>query len=73
MKRKAPHIPLPRNWPAHVDAAVEYAAAMAHAAIVYTRSWCADSPFERVKLAGRLEESRDATTVDNACSTNTGA
>ena len=67
MKRKAPHIPLPRNWPAHVDAAVEYAA------IVYTRSWCSDSPFERVKLAGRLEESRDATTVDNACSTNTGA
>ena len=59
MKRKAPHIPLPRNWPAHVDAAVEYAAAVAHAAIVYTRSWCSDSPFERVKLAGRLEESRD--------------
>ncbi|OGV71373.1 MAG: hypothetical protein A3K19_01420 [Lentisphaerae bacterium RIFOXYB12_FULL_65_16] len=64
MKRRAPRIPLPRHWPAHVDAAVQYAAAMAHAAIVYSRSWCVDSPFDRVRLAGRLEQARDDNAAD---------
>jgi hypothetical protein len=49
---RGPSIPLPRDWSAHVRAAFLHAVSLAHAAVTYSRGWCADSPIARVRLAG---------------------
>jgi len=48
-------IPLPRNWRRSVKFAVLHTIALAHYAIVYTRSWAADSRNGRVRLAAENE------------------
>ncbi|MFO7871321.1 MAG: hypothetical protein R6V03_07820, partial [Kiritimatiellia bacterium] len=52
-------ISLPFAWPDTVRTAVLHACSLAHYAIVYTRSWCADSRLQRVRLAGRLDRARN--------------
>ncbi len=54
-KPTAADLPLPDHWPPHVCRALQWIMAAAHLALVHTRSWCADSPLERVRLRGRLE------------------
>jgi hypothetical protein len=48
----------PNEWPDCVKAALVHVASMAHWAIVYTKSWCANSPIARVRMAGRLDEAK---------------
>lgn len=48
-------IPLPKGWPAFVKSALIHAIALAQYAIVYTRSWAADSRSARVRLAAKVE------------------
>jgi predicted RNA polymerase sigma factor len=50
-----PTIRLPQHWPNSVKSALVCAVAFAQAAIVETRSWCADSPVERVRLSADNE------------------
>lgn len=50
--------PLPALWPRNVRAALLHVAALAHAALVRTRGWAADSPLQRVRLAADLERAR---------------
>lgn len=45
-------------FPARIHAKLLHAACLAHTAIIYTRSWCANSAIARVRLAGRLEQAR---------------
>ena len=47
--------PLPRNWPTSVKSSVLHAIALAHYAIVFTRSWAADSSNARVRLRSQLD------------------
>lgn len=48
-----------QDWSRFVATASVYLAALAHAAIIRTRSWCADSPIARVRLAGKLERAEN--------------
>ena len=53
-----PKIPLPKGWTGHVRSAVLHVIGLAQYATVYTRSWAANSPNERMRLKtenGRLE------------------
>ena len=50
---------LPDSWPESVRVAMLHVISLAHAAITYSRSWCADSPLARVRLKGQLEQARD--------------
>jgi len=45
---------LPDDWPKKVRSAMLQVVSLAHASLVHSRSWCADSPLVRVKLAGKL-------------------
>ena len=54
-KMKYVDIPFPAYWSDHACRAVLYVADMAHTAMVRTRSWCADSPLERVRLRAKVE------------------
>lgn len=49
-------IPLPDDWPKHVRSAVVHVISLAYAALTWTRSWAANSPIQRVRLAGQLEQ-----------------
>lgn len=51
-----PEDSLPSGWPRHVRSALLQAASLAHRAVTYSRSWAADSPLTRVRLASRLEQ-----------------
>jgi predicted RNA polymerase sigma factor len=51
-------IPLPKAWPRRVKSAFINAVSQAHAAVTYSRAWCADSPIRRVQLAGQLDQAR---------------
>ena len=56
---QGPRVPLPKGWTASVKSAVIHAIALAQYAIVYTRSWAANSVNARVRLAAensRLNE-----------------
>jgi transposase InsO family protein len=55
MNAKPPSIPLPERWPERAKSALVYAVALAHHGLVSIRSWCANSPIERVRLAGDNE------------------
>ena len=53
-----PKIPLPKGWTGHVRSAGLQVIGLAQYATVYTRSWAANSPNERMRLKtenGRLE------------------
>ena len=45
-----PKIPLPKSWTGNVRSAVLHAIGLAQYATVYTRSWAANSPNERMRL-----------------------
>ena len=51
--RRSPE--LPRGWPNLARAAVVQLAGIAHVALTFTRSWCADSRLARVRLRGRVD------------------
>ena len=58
-KSKAPEIPLPKAWGKRVRSAVLHVVALAQYALVYTRSWAADSTNQRVRIRAdcdRLEQ-----------------
>jgi putative transposase len=55
---KYSEIPLPNVWPKRVMSSFINAVSLAHFAITYSRSWCADSPIRRVQLAGKLDQAR---------------
>ena len=52
-------VPLPRSWPTCVKSAILQVISLAHLAIIYSRSWAANSPIARVRLQGKLERSRN--------------
>jgi putative transposase len=51
-------IRVPNEWPDCVKAALVHVASMAHWAIIYTKSWCANSPIARVRMAGQLDQTK---------------
>ena len=51
-------IPLPENWPPLVRTAMLHVISLAHWGVICTRSWCADSPLARVRLAGELASAK---------------
>lgn len=51
-------LPLPKAWPKRVKNALINTVSLAHVAITYSRSWCADSPLKRVQLTGELDQAR---------------
>jgi len=50
---------LPDGWPKTVKSALLHVISLAHWAVIYSRSWAANSPIERVRLAGRLERAEN--------------
>ncbi len=46
---------LPRDWPNSIKSAYLCAVALARVALVETRSWCVNSPIERIRLAADNE------------------
>ncbi|HEX7508312.1 MAG TPA: hypothetical protein VF550_16170 [Polyangia bacterium] len=48
-------MPLRSGWPCTVKSGVVHAIALAHMTVTYVRGWCANSPLERVRLAGENE------------------
>ena len=52
-------VTFPDCWPEAIRAAMLHAFSLAHWAVTYSRSWCADSPIARVRLKGQLEQARD--------------
>ncbi len=54
-----PRIPLPKGWTASVRSGVIHTIALARYAIVYTRSWAADSSNGRVRLAAEVERLKE--------------
>lgn len=58
-KSKAPEIPLPKAWGKHVKSAVLHMIALAQYPLIHSRSWAADSTYQRVRLkadCNRLEQ-----------------
>jgi len=45
---------LPSDWPSFVRSAVLRVISLAHLSLIYSRSWCVNSPIERVRLKSRL-------------------
>lgn len=52
-------VPLPHDWPAFVKSAVIHTIALAQYAIVYTRSWAADSRNGRVRAKAEHDRARE--------------
>ena len=55
VRSRRPRIPLPKGWAASVKSAVIHTIALAHYAIVFTRSWAANCPNARVRLKAELD------------------
>ena len=55
---RVPVLPLPASWPQRVQAALLSALALGHQALTVSRSWAADSPLARVRLAGECDRLR---------------
>ncbi len=47
-------VPLPKNWGPNVKSAVLHVVSLAHMAITYSRSFAANSPIARIRLAASL-------------------
>jgi hypothetical protein len=58
MSHAADRFPLPRHWPARVKSGLVTAIGLAHLGMTYVRGWCANSPLERVRLAGDLDRAK---------------
>ncbi len=52
-------VPLPKDWPKHVQAAILHVIGLAHNGIVHSRSWCANSRIARVRLRSQLEQAEN--------------
>ena len=52
----SPDPPRPRHWTRSVQAAVLYVIALAKYALVYTRSWAADSSSQRLRLTAKCDQ-----------------
>lgn len=52
-------IPLPDHWPKQVKSAILHAISLAHWSLIHSRAWAADSPLQRVRLAGLLDQARN--------------
>jgi len=52
----APKIPLPKNWPANVQAVILHVISLANYVIAYTRGWAADSKNERIRWKAEAEQ-----------------
>jgi hypothetical protein len=52
----SPHPPTPRHWTRSVQAALLHVIALAKYALVYTRSWAADSTSQRVRLRAKCDQ-----------------
>ena len=68
--RKARHMnstvtALAPDWPRLVRPALIHIASLTHQAIIYSRSWAADSPLARVRLAAKLERAVNETALLN--------
>ena len=50
---------LPECWPTLVRRTMLHVCSLAHWAIIYTRSMCADSKLQRVRLSGELDKARN--------------
>ena len=59
MESHSARVPLPKNWPQGVKAAVLHIIALAHVAIVHARRFAVNSPDTRTRLAGDLQGSLD--------------
>ncbi len=53
---KATDIPLPKSWPENVKSATLHVLSLAHTANTITRSWCANSAIERVRLKEKVSQ-----------------
>jgi hypothetical protein len=51
-RTSGPKLKLPRSWPCRVRSALLHVVALAQYAVVYTRSWAAESRNTRVRLRG---------------------
>ena len=49
-KKKQPQIPLPTSWDKYVKSGILHVFALAQYALIYSRSWAADSSNQRVRL-----------------------
>ncbi len=56
----AKDLPLPKGWCGGVKNAVIHTIALANYGITYARGWAVNSPIRRVRLAGQLEQARNA-------------
>ena len=61
-------IPLPKGWTTSVKSGVIHAIALAHYAIVYSRSWAADSRNERVRLKAKNLRARPCCLLERGAS-----
>ena len=48
-------VPLPPSWPKHAKAATLHIISLAHFVLTQVRGWAADSPIQRVRLAGERD------------------
>jgi len=51
-------VPLPASWPHRVRSSILRVISLANLAIIYSRSWAANSSNSRVRLQGKLEHAR---------------
>jgi len=51
-----PRLAVPKNWPKSIQAAMLRVIALAQYALAYTRSWAANSPNERIRLAAKADQ-----------------
>ena len=58
-------LPLDHDWPQRLRPTLIHIASIAHQAITYSRSWAADSPLARVRLAAKLERAENERTLLN--------
>ena len=72
-KKNPPHIPLPKGWNKFVKSGMIHVFALAQYALIYSRSWAADSSNQRVRLKAennRLEQElagfREGTRIKDA-------
>ncbi len=52
-------VSLPGTWPKQVKSAILHVISLAHWALIYSRSWTADSPLQRVRLKCKLDQAEN--------------
>ncbi len=51
-----PRLAVPRSWTASIQASILHVISLTQYAMAYTRSWAANSPNERIRLKGKVDE-----------------